>query len=45
VQVDSRLTYENWKNIFVDKTQTLDEWKENVASQATNAPGTLNAAA
>ena len=45
VQVDSRLTYENWKNIFVDKTQTLDEWEENVASQATNAPGTLNAAA
>ena len=45
VQVDSRLTYENWKSIFVDKTQTLDEWKENVASQATNAPGTLNAAA
>lgn len=45
VQVDSRLTYENWKNIFVDKTQTLDEWKENVASQATNAPGTLNAGA
>lgn len=45
VQVDSKLTYENWKSIFVDKTQTLDEWKENVASQATNAPGTLNAAA
>ena len=45
VQVDSRLTYENWKSIFVDKTQTLDEWKENVASQATNALGTLNAAA
>ena len=45
VQVDSRLTYENWKNIFVDKMQTLDEWKENVASQATNAPGTLNASA
>lgn len=45
VQVDSRLTYENWKNIFVDKTQTLDGWEENVASQATNAPGTLNAAA
>ena len=45
VQVDSRLTYENWKNIFVDKTQTLDEWKENVASQATNVPGALNAAA
>lgn len=45
VHVDSRLTYENWKNIFVDKTQTLDEWEENVASQATNAPGTLNAAA
>ena len=45
VQMDSRLTYENWKNIFVDKTQTLDEWEENVASQATNAPGTLNAAA
>lgn len=45
VQVDSRLTYESWKNIFVDKTQTLDEWEENVASQATNAPGTLNAAA
>lgn len=37
VQVDSRLTYENWKNIFVEKAQTLDEWKENVASQATNA--------
>ena len=37
VQVDSKLTYENWKSIFVDKTQTLDEWKENVASQATNA--------
>lgn len=45
VQVNSRLTYENWKSIFVDKTQTLDEWKENVASQATNALGTLNAAA
>ena len=43
VQVDSRLTYENWKNIFVDKTQTLDEWKENVALQATNAAGALNA--
>ena len=45
VQVDSRLTYENWKNIFVDKTQTLDEWKENVALQATNAAGALNAGA
>ena len=43
VQVNSRLTYENWKNIFVDKTQTLDEWKENVALQATNAAGALNA--
>ena len=46
VQVDSKLTYGDWKDVFVDKKLTLDEWKEkNVALQATNATGGLNAGA
>ena len=46
VQVDSKLSYGDWKDIFVDKKLTLDEWKaKNVASQATNAAGALNAGA
>lgn len=46
VQVDGKLNYEDWKDIFVDKKLTLEDWKKkNVVSQATNAGGALNAGA
>ena len=45
VQVDSKLSYGDWKDVFVDKKLTLDEWKNNVASQTKNAAGALNAGA
>lgn len=44
VQVDGKLNYAEWKDIFVDKKLTLEDWKKkNVVSQATNAAVALSA--
>lgn len=42
IQVESKLTYGDWKDVFVDKKLTLEEWKNNVALQTTNAGDSLN---
>lgn len=46
VFVPANMKYDDWRAVYVDKKLTLEEWKAgNVASQATNAAGALNAGA
>ena len=46
VFVPAGMRYEEWKSVYIDKKQTVAQWKAgNVASQATNAAGALNAGA
>ena len=46
VFVPANMKYDDWRTVYVDKKLTLEEWKAgNVASQATNATGALNAGA
>ena len=44
-QVESKLTYGDWKDVFVDKKLTLEDWRsKNSDSQTTNAAEPLNTA-
>ena len=46
VFVPANMKYDDWRAVYVDKKLTLEEWEAgNVASQATNATGALNAGA
>jgi putative head protein len=46
VLVPANMKYDDWRAVYVDKKLTLEEWEAgNVASQATNATGALNAGA
>ena len=46
VFVPANMKYDDWRAVYVDKKLTLEEWEAgNVASQATNATGGLNAGA
>ena len=46
VFVPANMKYDDWRAVYVDKKLTLEEWKAgNVASQATNTTGALNAGA
>lgn len=46
VFVPANMKYDDWRAVYVDKKLTLEEWKAgNVALQATNAMGALNAGA
>ena len=46
VFVPAGMRYEDWKSVYIDKKQTVAQWlRKNVASQATNAMGALNAGA
>lgn len=46
VLVPANMKYDDWRAVYLDKKLTLEEWEAgNVASQATNATGALNAGA
>ena len=46
VFVPAGMRYREWKSVYIDKKQTVTQWmRKNVASQATNAMGALNAGA
>lgn len=46
VFVPANMKYDDWRAVYVDKKLTLEEWKAgNVALQATNTAGALNAGA
>lgn len=46
VFVPANMKYDDWRAVYVDKKLTIEEWKAgNVALQATNAMGALNAGA
>lgn len=46
VFVPAGMRYEDWKSVYIDKKQTVAQWRgKYVASQATNAMGALSAGA